>query len=162
MSAEECGTCGRPLNEHDRHVRYSLPDPVWEIPEPEREGRMRGGNELLQVEGVGAFVRALLPVHLTGGYAVTFGTWLGVQTDDLKHAWEIWNKPKKYRLLEVDGFLANAIPPWGGEILAVPATARVLDPTQFPYMIESVHPILARVIRDEWDHEFVLPALPPI
>jgi hypothetical protein len=27
---------------------------------------------------VGAFLRALLPVQLTGGYTVTFGVWVGV------------------------------------------------------------------------------------
>jgi hypothetical protein len=40
----------------------------------------------MQVPGVGAFARPLLPVHLTGEYTVTFGLWLAVHPDEMRVA----------------------------------------------------------------------------
>jgi hypothetical protein len=85
-----CTLCGRPTNEHDRHIRFRLPEPVLDIPEAKRATRTWGNGVLMQVEGVGAFVRILVPVHLTGGYTVTFGAWLGVHPDDLPHVHAVW------------------------------------------------------------------------
>lgn len=70
-----CPTCDRPLDTHDRHIRFTLPDPVLDT-----TGRVRAPGTwmndvdartsvMLQVPGVGAFVRALVPVRLTGGFA---------------------------------------------------------------------------------------------
>jgi hypothetical protein len=79
-----CAVCGRPVEGHDRHVRFRLPDPVLQVPErDERQGTWKTDQDpnaavMMMVPDVGAFVRALLPVRLTGGYTVTFGVWIGV------------------------------------------------------------------------------------
>jgi len=65
---------------------FRLPEPVLDVPEAERASRTWGNDVLMQVQGVGAFVRILVPVHLTGGYTVTFGAWLGLHPDDLRRA----------------------------------------------------------------------------
>ena len=65
----------------------------------------------LSFEGLGSFVRALLPVHLTGGYAVTYGVWIELSPDDAQHAFDVWFAPS-YAELTIDGRLANAIAPW--------------------------------------------------
>lgn len=74
---------------------------------------------MMQIPGVGPFVRALLVVRLTGGYAVTYGVWAGVHPDDLQRAFRVWWAPE-YENLRLDGLLANPIPPWG--LLAAPVT----------------------------------------
>jgi hypothetical protein len=114
---------------------------------------------VLQVEGVGAFVRTLLPIHLTGGYAITVGTWLAVPPDDLRYAWEVWWDSEKYPDLRLEGFLANAVPPWGKDLLAKPATALVRNPEQVPYLTDSSDELLKRILEAEWPHEEVLDAL---
>ncbi len=38
---------------------------------------------MMQIPGYGAFVRALLPVHLTGGDSITFGVWLTIDPRQL-------------------------------------------------------------------------------
>jgi hypothetical protein len=80
---DTCPKCGRPLDDHNRHLRFTWPDPVLSVPESERHSRTWGNDVLMQVKDVGSFVRVLLPVRLSGGYTVTFGTWLSVHPEDL-------------------------------------------------------------------------------
>ena len=112
---------------------------------------------MMQLPGVGPFVRCLLPVHLTGGYTVTFGVWLAVHPDDLQRAFRVWWEPA-YADLVLDGYLANKLPVWG--LLAAPAVARVRDENQRPYVEESSDEMLARVLAEEWQHEELLASLP--
>lgn len=112
---------------------------------------------MMQVPEVGPFVRCLLPVRLAGGFTVTFGVWLAVHPDDLQRALRGWWEPSYGQLL-LDGLLGNALPLWG--LLGVPAKARVRDENQTPYVVESPHPDLARVLSEEWPHDELLSALP--
>jgi hypothetical protein len=155
MSAPVCPTCGRPLDLHDRHVRMHLPDPVLAVPPEERPARTWGNDTHLQVQGVGAFVRVLLPIRLTGGFSLTVGTWLAIDPADFRSVWEEWDT-ESYSSLVLEGFLANAIPPWGDAVLGAPATAAVRDPKLNPYIASSEHLILGEVLATEWPHEEVL------
>lgn len=160
---ERCRACGRPVDEHDRHVRFTLPDPVLDLPDRERSPGAwlshgdASSSVMMQVPGVGSFVRCLLPVRLTGGHAVTFGVWVGVAPGDLQHAFRRWTAPD-YADLVLDGRLANGLPGWG--FLAAPVRATVRDPEETPYCTDSPDPGLQRVLTAEWPHEDVLAALP--
>jgi hypothetical protein len=112
---------------------------------------------MMQVPAIGAFVRALLPVRLSGGHTVTFGVWVGINPWELQRVFAIWWEPE-YRDLHLDGALANSIPPWG--LLAAPVTLTVHDPQQTPYCSESQNPQLSQVLTDQWPHEDILDALP--
>jgi hypothetical protein len=160
VTMASCALCGRPLDEHNRHLRFHLPEPVLDVPRPEREARTWGNDVLMQVLGVGAFVRVLVPIHLTGGYTVTFGAWLGVDPDDLRKAYGVWHTDD-YRDLELDGRLANMLPPWESHTLARPLRAIVRDPDVVPYAAESSDDFLQRVLTDEWPHEEILAAVAP-
>jgi hypothetical protein len=63
-----------------------------------------------------------------------------------------------YQDLQLDGMLANSIPPWG--LLAVPVRLSVRDPQHNPYCSGSPDPQLSRVLHEEWAHEDILDALP--
>jgi hypothetical protein len=132
-----------------------LPDPVLAVPPEEMASRSWGSDPLLQVQGVGAFVRVLLPIRLTGGYSLTVGTWLAIDPANLRPVWEGWDTDA-YASLVLEGFLANAIPPWGDAVLSAPATAAVRDPKLNPYIASSQHPVLGEVLATEWPHEEVL------
>lgn len=112
---------------------------------------------MMMVPTVGTFVRALLPVRLTGGYTVTFGVWIGVHPDDLHRAFGVWWEPE-YVDLKLDGRLANSLPGWG--MLAAQVDAAVLDVESTPYVVASHDPGLADVLNREWQHEEVLQRLP--
>ena len=112
----------------------------------------------MQVPGLGAFLRALLPVQLTGGHSIRYGVWVGVRPADLHHALEVWWAPE-YVDLRLTGYLANEVGPWSG-LLGARVEVGVLDADQTPWCVGSEDPALARVLRDEWDHRDVLESLP--
>ncbi len=161
--AQTCDLCGRRADDHDRHVRFSLPDPVLELPDlDDTDGVWTSDPDphravMMQVPDLGGFVRALLPVRLTRGYTVTFGVWVGVHPDDLRRAFDLW-WDEKYPTLTLSGRLANAVPGWG--LLAAPVDLAVVDPAATPYCVASTNTELAKVLTEEWDHEPVLSQLP--
>ncbi|MEU5757628.1 DUF2199 domain-containing protein [Nocardia sp. NPDC047648] len=162
MPIGNCPDCGRVLDEHDRHQRFRLPEPVLRVsqPVPARDvwmsGSDMGGSELLQVRQVGTFARATLPVALTGGYRVTFGVWLLVHPAEFRSICEAWWGPG-YSQLRIEGYLANEIPSWG--MLGSPVEAIVKDPERLPVCVASTDSLLARVLHEQWSHEVVLGSL---
>lgn len=112
---------------------------------------------MMQVNGVGAFVRAILPVRLSGGHSVTFGVWVAIAPAELQRVFEVWWKPE-YAHLTLDGYLANEVMPWG--LLKSHVTLNVLDPDQTPYCVSSNSSGLNAVLSQEWAHKEVLDALP--
>lgn len=157
MSTRTCPTCGRPIDEHNRHVRLVLPDPVLALPPEDRASRTWGSDPLIQVQDVGAFVRVLLPIRLTGGYSLTIGTWLAIDPARLRSVWEQWETPS-YEAITLDGYLANKIPPWGADVLGAPCTAIVRDPSELPYLTVSTQTTLNAVLSQEWQHIDILEA----
>lgn len=163
MASSVCETCGRPVDEHERDIRYTLPDPVLDLPDRERtDGSWMSGptaseSVMMQIPGVGPFVRALLPVRLTGGYSVRHGVWVNIHPDDLQEAFTVWWSPD-YAKLRLRGVLANGIKPWG--LLARPVEISVLDENQSPWVTASDDADMRAVLEQEWDHEVVLAGLP--
>ena len=158
-----CELCGRSLDEHDRDLRFRLPEPVLRLPDKERtEGTWLNEPDpdravMMQVPDVGAFVRCLLPVKLSGGYQLHFGLWLEIHPDDVKRVFGQWWEPT-YGTLTFDGRLANRLPVW--DLYGTPASAKVVEEDETPYIVASESAELTRVLTDEWPHEDVLPALP--
>jgi hypothetical protein len=111
---------------------------------------------MMQVPDVGTYVRALVPVALTGGHTVTFGVWLLVTPDDLQRAASVWTGPE-YAGLTLDGWLANSLPGWG--LLGTEVTAAVRKRQHTPYCVDSPDRVLAAVLTQEWRHDLVLDAL---
>jgi hypothetical protein len=161
VTVDTCPSCGRDLDLHDRHVRFTLPDPVLDVPGKEMtpgtwmSHATARESVMMQVPDIGAFVRALLPIRLTQGHTITFGVWLAVDPRELPAIFDVWWKPE-YRDLRLTGWLANAIPPWG--MLATPVEAVVRDADQTPYCDRSGDPRLEHVLREEWPHDLVLAA----
>jgi hypothetical protein len=109
--------CGRPLDAHDRQVRFRLPEPVLTSPAQEKTPGSWLSHDspetsvMMQVPAIGAFIRALLPVRLSGGHTITFGVWMCINPRELPRVFAVWWEPE-YRHLRLDGALANSIPPW--------------------------------------------------
>lgn len=158
-----CPQCGRPVDSHDRHVRFRVPDPVLAIDGWQKLPGVWLSHEdpdaavMMQVPGAGPFVRCVLPIHIEHGYHLTFGVWIGVSPDDLQHAFAVWWEPA-YEQLTLNGVLANALPHWG--MFAAPVTARVRNPEHAPYVDSSPDPEMCRVLLDEWPYDEVLASLP--
>lgn len=155
--------CGRPVDTHDRHVRFRLPEPVLTSPGQEKVPGSWLSHEspetsvMMQVPSIGAFVQALLPVSLTGGHTVTYGVWVAIDPQELQRVFAVWLEPA-YGDLRLDGALANSIRPWG--LLAASVSLAVRDPQHTPYCSGSQDPRLSRVLSEQWPHDDILDALP--
>lgn len=152
--AQPCSCCGiapdpngRPLS-----VTFEQPDVVFDI-EPELLDTW-GGDPFLAIKSVGFFVRVILPVRLTDGYSVDFGTWLEVYNEDFRQAWQTWNFPE-YKDLVLEGYIANKIEPWGKLPHAL-VKATVRDMQQVPFVASCDNPEIAKIIGDRWPHADVL------
>ena len=137
-----------------------MPEPVLTVPAEDREALTWGNDVLMQVQGVGAFVRILVPIKLTGGYTMTYGAWLGVHPDDLRRAWEVWRTPE-YTELRLHGLLANILPSCGSDTYGKPLEAAVLDVDHVPYAVNSPDEFMRRLLQDQWPHDMVLHASTP-
>ncbi len=153
-AGEPCDICGRPAAAHDQDPQFLLPDREY-TPGIAMTGETAQDSVLLKTEHEG-FIRATLPVRLTGGRTVRYGLWVAVAPLALERASEVWNEPE-YADLRMAGTLANAVPPWG--LLDAPVQLGVRDPDALPVCVASTDPELRKVLAGEFDHDFVLNAV---
>lgn len=153
-ATEPCSCCGiapdpqgKPLS-----ITFGLPDVVFDI-EPVLL-QTWGDDPFLAIKDVGFFLRVLLPVQLTDGFSVNFGTWLEIHSEDFRQAWQTWNFPE-YADLSVQGYLANRIKPWKKAPHAM-VRAEVRDMNQVPYVAASDNPVFSGIVTDTWPHAAVL------
>jgi hypothetical protein len=158
-----CAMCGHALSDHDKHIRFELPDPVLaselklSTPGTWLSHADAYTSVMMQVPGISPFVRALLPVRLDGGHSVTFGVWVAISPDDLQSTYKKW-WDDDYANLVLSGVLANDVPPW--KLLGAPVELRVRDVNHTPYCVSSTDELLETVLSTVWPHEDILAALP--
>lgn len=153
-SSEPCSCCGIARDPHGRpfSITFAQPDVVFDVEEELLD--TWGEDPFLAIKNVGFFLRVILPVKLTDGFAVNFGTWLEVYSEDFKQAWQVWNFPE-YAELSVEGYLANKINPWP-EVPHALVRATVRDLDQVPFVTSSENEVFARIIGETWPHAEVL------
>ncbi|WP_459982139.1 DUF2199 domain-containing protein [Nocardioides sp. AN3] len=158
----QCASCGHQVDEHDRDVRFRLPDVIAALPDQEASDGIRMDDpdpnraDMIDTKQFGSFFRSLVQVRLSGGYSITYGVWVNVDFDDLGRALAVWNEPD-YADLRMTGTLANAIEPW--EVLGSSVTLGVLDVDEMPCVVDSSDDTLRAVVSREWDHGPVLSVL---
>lgn len=152
----DCPCCGDTLSPVDFAVRSTWPDPLLALSPADRDATW--GNEHLREAGdLGAFVRCLMPVRLTGGGTLEYSVWLRVPADVVRHASKIWETPA-YAGLRLEGTIANSVQPWS-DLLGAPSRAEVRDPESIPYLSADEGTLIHRVLHDEWDRDDVLSRL---
>ncbi|WP_285548696.1 DUF2199 domain-containing protein [Actinoplanes regularis] len=149
----DCSCCGTPLDGVEFDIRSELPDALLTL-SPEQRESVWGNKDFQRLEGVGGFLRCLMPVHLTGGASVTYSVWLKLDDDQLRHALNVWTEPG-YVDLNLRGEVANAVKPWAG-LLGEVARAEVRDAKSLPYLVAEEGSLLARVLTEVWDRDDVL------
>lgn len=153
-----CHRCGAVVEDRDIHVRFTWPDPVLAAPEIDRE-HLDERQDIITVPRIGAFARVLLAVELTGGYRVTYGTWLGLTEKPVyDDAVRLWHDPA-YPSLRLRGVIANAIEPWGPPLMS-PATAGVYDPNSVPHVDALSVVNVGEVLTETWPRAWVMSAIP--
>ncbi|GAA3117861.1 hypothetical protein GCM10017687_34300 [Streptomyces echinatus] len=133
-----CSCCGDTLSDGSRvDIGFNLPDAALRAPEATRH--QLGVRALMRVDGVGCFVRCLLPVSLTQATELVMGMWLEVDDATLRRAQDLWEDPR-YADLSFQGKIANRIQPWGDELVGAEVTARVGDAEELPYVVTGHGP----------------------
>ena len=151
---EPCACCGIAPDPrgHPFSITFEQPDVISQI-EPELLDTW-GGDPFLAIKNVGFFVRVILPVKLSDGYAIDFGTWLEIDGVDFRAAWQAWNFPE-YKDLAFEGYVANEIEPFDRFPHAlVKATVRDLE--QVPYLTSSANADFTKLLSETWPHARVL------
>ncbi|BEL02946.1 hypothetical protein Q0Z83_011370 [Actinoplanes sichuanensis] len=148
-----CSCCAAPLDPLDFDVRIVDADPILALTEEQR-AEVRGGRSLREADGIGAFIRCLMPIRLTGGGRLTYSAWLKVPAEQFRHAREIW-QTAEYPNLTLTGEMANAIQPFT-EIYGEPASAAIRDADSLPYLSAPEGTLLWRVLNEVWDRDDVL------
>jgi len=155
-----CAHCGQVVEGRELDIRFKLPDSMFAIPEEERGQRVHDGGDIVGAPGIGVFVRVLLPVALTEGYLIRYGTWLQLTSKaDFDRARELWHAPE-YPSLVLDGILGNAIEPWGSPLLTK-VRVGVRAPNEVPYVETIYDAQMAKVLTETWSRSWVLSAIPP-
>jgi hypothetical protein len=153
-AGEPCACCGIAPDPAGRpfSITFGLPDVIFEIREELLE--TWGDDPFLAIKSIGFFVRVILPVKLTDGFSVNFGTWLEIHAEDFRNAWQTWNFPE-YADLEFQGYVANRIEPWKPFPHAL-VKAKVRELEQVPYLTASENEVFAKVLSETWPHSDVL------
>jgi hypothetical protein len=114
-----------------------------------------GLQALLEVDGHGSFIRCLLPIRLTDEIELVIGTWLRITDADLARAAEVW-ETSGYGELVLQGTLANAIRPWGDDLLDAPVTVAVQNEGEIPYVTAAHRPAVTGILTKVWNRHYVL------
>ena len=138
---------GRPLT-----VTFSLPDVYYDVHPVLLD--TWGEDPFLAIKDVGFFLRVILPVKLTDGFAVNFGTWAQVDPEPFRDAWQTWNAPE-YKDLDFKFGLGNKIEPWETS-LRTHMRAVVKDIDQVPFVVDSPTELGTRILTEVWPHAEVL------
>ncbi|GHF20314.1 hypothetical protein GCM10014715_88610 [Streptomyces spiralis] len=157
--AECC--CGGELDPEHPGFELPLPHLVAELSEEERAKRVRVDTGAMMVaDGVGNFLKVRLPIPLENGRTVVYLVWIYVKARVIE---EIVARVHDDTLPghRFEGLLCNAIGPWGEEVLRAPVVLEgqpIKKEGRVPYceVVESAHPLLAKVLNDRWPAEFVL------
>lgn len=153
-TSEPCSCCGIAPDPRGRpfSITFSLPDVYYDI-HPELLETW-GDDPFLAIKDVGFYLRVVLPVKLTDGFAVNFGTWAKVDPEIFRDAWQAWNAPE-YKDLAFDFRLGNKIEPWLPP-LRTHMKAVVKDVDQVPFVVESPSELGNRILTEVWPHAEVL------
>jgi hypothetical protein len=121
-----CSCCGKPIPEGNLAWDIEEPDPLAYLSETERAANLVVQTRaIVQVEGLGNFIRVILPVPVEHDRQATFG-----------------------------GRLVTALRPWP-DIFGVWTQALVPAADKVPQLVHSVDPLLAHVLTNVWPEDVI-------
>ncbi|MCX5272652.1 DUF6348 family protein [Streptomyces virginiae] len=157
-----CGCdCGGTLDPERPGFAHPLPHLIGELSPAEQAERVTVDTGAVMVaEGVGNFLKVRLPIRLDDGRTVVHLAWVRLAAEVI----EDYTRRVHDGTLEghrFEGRLGNAIEPWGEELLQAPVllggqreeAGGSIRPSE---VLDSEHPLLARILHESWPAAFVL------
>ncbi|WP_351235829.1 DUF6348 family protein [Streptomyces sp. NPDC002133] len=153
--------CGGTFDPEHPGFAHPLPHLIAELSPAERAERVTADTGAVMVaRGVGNFLKVRLPIRLEDGRTVVHLAWVYLPAEVIE---DYTRRVHDGTLAghRFEGLFCNAIEPWGEELLQ----ARVLlggqrieadGSIRLSEVLDSEHPLLARILRESWPAAFVL------
>lgn len=149
-----CECCGRdPRDTTHIYYVFPLPDNVTATADTDPLATF------LRLDSGQAFSRCLLPVSLSGGSVLVFGTWMEIGAEDLVRVTAGWSDPTGGGLV-LHGVLANEIGVWQEELAGAGVVAILPGTERPPLVVNSDVDVVRRILNDTWDSDRVLSWFP--
>lgn len=153
--------CGGRLDPEHPGFAHPLPHLVAELSPAEREERVTADTGAVMVaRDIGNFLKVRLPVRLDDGRTVVHVVWAylsaAVIEDYTRRVHDGTLAGHRF-----EGLLCNAVDPWGEELLQAPVVLggqqiNADGSVRLSDVLDSEHPLLARILRESWPAAFVL------
>lgn len=154
-----CLGCGGPLDPEHPRFDIALPQPLAEISDAERTACVSTETDkLIVADGIGNFIKVLLPISLDDGRRVTYSLWVGMNGSVLE-AMSQRMRTQGMAGIKIEGVLANSLHPWGDGMLKADAQieSKQTEPGGYNlFIVGSTAPELKRIIQGSWPAAFVL------
>jgi hypothetical protein len=152
-----CHCCGQPVPEGNLAWDFPEPDPLAFLSDDERARRLGFQTpQIVGVEGLGNFIRVILPVPVEHDREATLGVWLSIPElrewerviDAASQGGDAWAG------VRFAGRLVTAVQPWP-QVFGSWTQALVPGPGKVPRLVHSVDPVLANVLTSVWPEETI-------
>ncbi|GAA2647978.1 MULTISPECIES: DUF6348 family protein [Streptomyces] len=160
--ADGCGCdCGGTLDPEHPGFAHALPHLIGELSPAEQAERVTvDTGAMIVARGVGNFLKVRLPIRLDDGRTVVHLAWVRLAAEVIQD----YTRRVHDGTLEghrFEGLFGNAIEPWGEELLQAPVLLggqrEEADGSIRPSeVLDSEHPLLARILHESWPAAFVL------
>jgi len=152
-----CSCCGKPLPPDNLAWDLEEPDPLAYLSDEEREERIvTQTQQMVRVNGMGNFIRVILPVPVEHDREATFGVWLCI-TEPEEYQRIIAaarDGRKRWVGTRFAGRLVTALQPWP-EIFGAWAQAEAPAAFEVARLVHSVDPTLSTVLTKRWPVDLI-------
>jgi hypothetical protein len=106
-----CHECGEEHPVEELELIFRRPDVVAELDEEERGRSVQENADLCILEGKQFFIRAILPLAVTGrNRPYNIGIWVAVTQASFERVYELWDEPSQGDEPPFSAVVANEIP----------------------------------------------------
>jgi hypothetical protein len=133
-----CSVCGKDHPVDDIEKTFRLPDVVFQIPEDERENRVKVNSNFCALDDSRVFVRGLIPVPVKGkDEPYCWGVWAEVAWDTYSQLYNTWDDDDCSMFEDLKGLVANALPTYEDTIDLPVRIVRQPDTRPFFFVIRN-------------------------
>jgi hypothetical protein len=144
-----CSVCGGYHEERLLDIRITLPAPIFELAEEERELRAQVSDDMCSLDDSRFFLRGLLEIPIPElGSRFAYGAWVELQHADWLRAVELWDDPAGIDEPPFSGYLTDELVPYE-DTRGLPALLQLEEVDRVPsiQVLDRTHP-LGREQRD--------------
>lgn len=140
---QACSSCGQIHALDEMELTFARPEPIDQIPETERAGRIKQNKDLASIGDDRFFVRAVLPLPVHDrNVPYNLGVWAEVTEETFFRVLDLWDDPEQDKEPAFSATLQNRLPHLP-ETCDLPVTLHLTGPKTRPRLVvpPSDHPL---------------------